>query len=723
LTSRIETVFNRTIVIAEPQTNSIHPLLAPSSIAVIGASDDSGRVGGMPLHFLAEVGYAGAVYPVNPRRATVQGRESYARIGDVPGPVDLAIVAVAADQAVEVVAECADAGVRGAVIFSAGFAETDSAGQARQDELARIASETGIRLCGPNCAGIMNVAQRMTASFGSHLAADTSLIPGPIAIVSQSGAVGAYLFTLARRAGIGLSYWVTTGNEVDTTVADYVRVIAEDDGTSVIALYLEQVRDAKALMEAAEIARVNGKALVGVLAGRSKAAERALRSHTAAMAGDRTVAAAALDELGVIRVDSIEALLTTSVGLAGERRPRGNGVGIVTISGAAGIMMLDRASELGLHVPALSEAAQARIKALLPYASTENPVDITGNISNTPEIFAPVLEELLRADSVGAVVCFLGHVLLSPHVGERLLRELADSAAGTTKPVWLVGVVAEPAHAAVLEAAGIPLFTDPVTAVAALGAVHRANAWSEARGADILARRRAADDLIPAPAPDQAELTEAQAQAWLAPLGVRFPRQVEVTDPAGAAAAADELGGLVAMKVLSPDIAHKSDVGGVRTGVTVAGAVVAYEDILRAVRERAPAARVDGVLVQQQVEGHPVIVGTKDDETFGPVVLVGTGGIYTEITGDRAVGLAPVDKAGAEALIERTKLPEILRGARGRPALAYGDLVDLIVAMSQLAWSARGEIQSMELNPVLVGPDEAVAVDAFIETKGVAHGA
>jgi acyl-CoA synthetase (NDP forming) len=708
----------------EPETRArraagLEALLAPSSIAIIGASDDPSRVSGMPLAFLIAAGYEGGIYPVNPRRSKVQGRKSYPSIGDVPGTVDLAVIAVAAAHVVDVVEQCAAAGVRGVVIFSSGFAEAGPRGAERQAAIAEVVGRTGIRVCGPNCAGLMNVPSRVVASFGSHLAADTKLLPGRIAVVSQSGAVGAYLLTLARERGVGLSYWVTTGNEVDTQVADYIAAIAERRDTSVIALYVEQIRDANTLIEACELARRNGVRLVGIMPGRSTAAAEALLSHTAAIAGDHRVAVEALSEMGIAMVDSLDDLVSTSIALSSPTQPQIPGVGIVTISGAAGVMMVDRSADLGLPVPTLPATAQERMRELLPFAATANPIDVTGNITNTPDVFAPFLDEVLVCEEVGTVVCFLGHVIRSPHVGDRLVADVAAAAERADKPIWLVGVTPGLAQVAELERAGVPLFVDPVRAIEVLGVVLRARQSDALPGADGLAARRrlAAAHIAQLPAPGIRSLSERQAQSVFRQVGIRFPRQAVAADAAAAAQAVTQVGAPAVLKVLAPGLTHKTDVGGVRLGVTSAEAEEAFASIVEAVGRTAPGLQIEGVLVQETVEGHPVIVGARVDETFGPVVLVGTGGIYAELLNDQALALAPVDRDGAAALIERTKLPSFLRGARGGPPLAYEALLDVVVAVAELAWQTRDGIASLELNPVLVGLSEAVAVDAVVELK------
>lgn len=693
--------------------------LRPRSVAVVGASDDPGRVGGMPLHFLRAAGFAGPVYPINPRRSSVQGELSCPDIASVPETIDLAVVAVPADSVVATVEECAEAGVRAAVVFSSGFAETDARGEKRQRELADVVRRTGIRVCGPNCAGTMNTSARLTASFGSHLAADATLLPGTISVVSQSGAVGAYLFTLARKRGIGLASWVTTGNEVDATVADFMDVIARDDETRVIVLYLEQVREVDTLMRACAVARARGKRIVGVLAGRTDASAEALRSHTASLAGDRDIASAALCELGVELVDSLDDLLSSAIAMSRERQPATEGLGIITISGAAGIMTVDRAAEQGLSVPTLPSAVQEEMRALLPYAGTANPVDVTGNISNRPEIFRPFLDALLDDDRVGGVVCFLGHVLLSPHVGERLRQDVTAAAQRSEKPIWLVGVVSDEQSAAELDAVGVELVTDPVQAVD-LHALNVRAALRSVDGEQIIDRRRQLAEVRLLDLPEGVVLSEIDAQRVFRRLGIRCPGQFVATSGAEAAEAAARIpGSRVVMKVVSADIQHKSDAGAVRIGVEPAHAASVYADIVTAAREHAPDATIDGVVVQELVEGHPVIVGTKNDPAFGPVVLVGSGGIYTELLQDTALALAPVDRRGAERLVAATSLGEFLAGARGGPALATDALVDVIVKVSELAWQARGQISSLELNPVLVSEHHATAADALIETKGI----
>ena len=328
-------------------------LLEPASIAVIGASDDRSRVGGMPLAFLHEVGFPGPVYPVNPSRDRVQGHPAFASIGAIGEPIDLAVITVAADAVVDAVEQCAVAGVSNLVVFTAGFAETGPEGRARQDALHEVLDRTGIRALGPNCAGMINTRHRMVAAFGSHLAADSSLLPGPVSIISQSGAVGAYVYTLARQQGIGTDCWVTTGNEVDLQVADFIDAISERHETETILLYLEQIRDGERFLRACRNARARGIRLAAIVAGRTAESAEAVQSHTAALVGDRDVTWRALQEADVAMVESMDELLLSTHAFVRSSAPRGAGVGLLSTSGGAGIMMLDRCVEHGLEVPAL----------------------------------------------------------------------------------------------------------------------------------------------------------------------------------------------------------------------------------------------------------------------------------------------------------------------------------------------------------------------------------
>ena len=408
--------------------NTLDRLLNPSSIAIIGASEDPHRVGGMPIRLLAASGFSGHVYLVNPNHAEIGGVKCYADIASVPEVVDLALVALPATLATEAVADCAAVGTGAAVVFSSGFAESGRAGATLQRKLQSSAKASGMRLLGPNCAGFINFRSRVPATFGSHLSDNPELVIGNVGFVTQSGAVGAYLYALARQRRIGFSYWVSTGNEADTQVADHIEYLSDDPNTRVIGIYLEQVRDGDRLMRAVDKANSRAKPVICLKVGTSDIGRRAAMSHTAAVSGNRDLYAAALKELGVIEVRSLDDFLDAMTVLSNPRYPAGKRVGILSISGGLGIMLADHCVEAGLQVPPLSKKDREEIESLVTGSVGRNPVDITGNIASRPETYAAALAVMLSSSRLDSVVSFLGHTTLASHTGRRFAAETTRAA-------------------------------------------------------------------------------------------------------------------------------------------------------------------------------------------------------------------------------------------------------------------------------------------------------
>lgn len=698
----------------------LRALTQPDSIAVIGASDDPSRVGGMPIAFLREAGFAGRIYPVNSRRQQVQGLRSYTSIVDVPEPVDLVVIVLRADLVPDNLELAARSGARSAAIFSAGFAEVGDEGRQLQDRLVAVSHEYGMPVLGPNCAGFVNVRRRAVASFGSHLAADSRIDEGGLAIISQSGAVGAYLLTLTRRMGIGLSYWVTTGNEAVTSVADYIAHLSDDADTRVIALYIEQIADVDTFITACAAARARGKRIVALVGGSTTASEQARLSHTASLAGDYRLLAELLRDCGVVEVTTMSSLLTVSLALQYHELPTDNGVAVLTMSGAAGVLIADRCEQRGLTLWSADEETQSALKELVPFAGTANPVDFTGNVANEPGMFREFLDAVAKAGGVTSIVVFLGHLTLSPHLRQHLIDALVSHAREQRAPLYLVALLM-PDDEERLRRAGIQLMADPADAVDTLAYVARAGQGTEP---DSLWERRRGVSLSggasPLPLRTGGVLNERDSQALLAPRGIRFPRQRLVTQPEMAAAAVNDVGGLAALKVLSADIVHKSDVGGVCLNVVASGADVAFRRIIDAVCSHAPQSDVEGILVQEQVEfGPQLLVGAVVDPHYGPYVMVGWGGVLTEYIGKSAIGLAPLTVARAQELIRHSGLEEVLGGVRGRIQDARSELGDWLVTLSELIWEQRDQLSEVEMNPVVVGSDGLIAVDALVRFAGV----
>ncbi|WP_213454359.1 acetate--CoA ligase family protein [Rhizomonospora bruguierae] len=700
---------------ASVSSSGLDALLRPHSIAVIGASDDPSRVGGMPIAFLREVGFAGEVYPVNPHRETVQGLAAYPSIDQVPTEVDLVIVALRADLVPLQLRRAAENGARSAVVFSAGFAEIGKNGQALQEELVSIAREFGIPVLGPNCAGLVAVRSGAIASFGSHLAADANVTAGSVGIVSQSGAVGAYLLTLTRRMGIGLSYWVTTGNEAVTSISDYIGYLAGDVETRVIAVYVEQIADVNAFAAACAAARAASKQVVVLVGGTTSASEAARLSHTAALAGDYRLLKELIRDCGAVEVDSLSSLLSVSVALERHGASSNRGIAVLTMSGAAGVLIADRCAQRGLELVAIEAELQDCLREIVPFAGTANPVDVTGNLANAPETFRSFLRLIGAADGVTSLVVFLGHLPLSPHLRGALVDTLVEHGRSNAAPLFLVALLHSEDEERI-RAAGIQVFADPADAVDAIAAAAAPKASQEDAWRPLLCRRQENPERTPAHGPDgQGLVSEEQSQRILAPLGIRFPRQFVVHTVEEAVRRTSQIDGPVVLKVLSPDIAHKSDVGGVRVGVAPADAASAFLGMLADVRSRAPGSRIEGALVQEQIaDGPHLLLGAAVDAHFGPYTMVGWGGTLTEYIGQVAIGLAPLNRREARVLIRRSGLEDVLAGVRGSSYDARDELAGWIENLSEYVWQHRERLCDLELNPVIVGDRGLVAVDALV---------
>jgi acyl-CoA synthetase (NDP forming) len=695
---------------------SVAPFLQPSSIAVIGASTDESRIGGQPIAYLRRAGFAGAIYPVNPGRETVQGLRCFPSVAAIDAPVDLALVVVNAGRAVEAVQDCAYAGTRAVSVFTAGFAEIGDEGRHAQEQMSKIARAAGMRLCGPNCAGMLNPHTRLAATFGSHIREDGRLLPGSIAIATQSGAVGAYAFCLMRQKGIGLSAWVSTGNEADVEVADIVEYLAYEERTKVIGIYLEQVRSGDKLMRAAEAAYRAGKPIVAIKVGRTEAGRKAAFSHTAALAGDAEVSSAALDDLGIAEVASTDEFIDVVSALS--RRRAGRRVGILSYSGGIGIIAADRCVERGLDVPQLSDEFAAMLSDALPYASAINPVDITGNVTNTPEHYQTALEGLLGEPSVDTVVTFLGHLPLAAATGQRFLAETAQVAESLPdgKHLWVVAMDDPGGHSrSVCASAELPLFEDMVRCVDAIDVVSRVHQKLAADASRIWDRRGAGLCGLNGNGARR-QMSASSLAEVLAQAGVPRPTERLAHSAAEARDIVGELSGRAVLKIASEQIVHKSDVGGVVLVEPSSDPGAAYEEMMLRVRDARPDAVIEGVLVQEQIPaGVEVLVGITHDEVFGPAVTVGVGGTLVELVRDVATALAPVDRDGAAALLDRTVVRQLLAGLRGGPPVDVEALISIVVSLSEVAWERRDVLASLEVNPVIVHEQGAAAVDVIGE--------
>jgi acyl-CoA synthetase (NDP forming) len=691
---------------------SLTPLLAARSIAVVGASSDPSRIGGRPIANLLALGFAGAIYPVNPNRAEVQGLRAYGSVADLPEAPDVAIVAVPADKATEAIAALGVRGVKGAIVFTSGFAEVGAAGSAAQQAMAEEARLHGMRLVGPNCLGLFNARIALYAIFSSLLEGGPPK-PGRIGIASQSGAYGAHLFSCARDRGIGTPICVTTGNEADVTIGDVIGWLVGDPETDVIAAYAEGVREADTLLAALAAARAARKPVVMMKVGRSDLGRTAARTHTASLVGDDRVIDAVLAEFGVVRAHSTEEMLDIAHTATRRVYPARNGVGVFTISGGAGVLISDAAEQAGLSLPPMPDGAQAELKALIPFCATRNPVDCTAQVFNDMSMVGRFADTIMTAGDYPSLLAFFTGVPNSRRIGPALFEQLRTLPARYPDRLCVLSILANPAHVAEYEAEGWICHSDPTRAVVAISAMSRF-------GGAFAASAAAPHPVVPAITLPETTPDEAEAKRILAAAGI-------ATVPERACASADEavdaaraFGYPVVLKILSPDIAHKTDIGGVLLGVQDEAAVRSgFTVLIERARRLAPGARIRGVLVAREVRnGIECILGVHRDPLFGPVAAFGLGGIFVEALNEVVIHRCPFGDDVALAMIRAVRGAKLLAGARGRPAADLPALAAMLSRLSVFASQAGGRLTAVDLNPVIALPEGAFVADAVIEIRG-----
>ena len=686
------------------------PLLAPRSIAVIGASTDPRRIGGRPLAYTIARGFAGRIMPVNPNRDTVQGLQAYPDIASLPEVPDVAVVAVAADTAVASVAALAQAGTKAAVVLTAGFAEIGTQGAALQDALIAAARAGGMRLLGPNCLGLFNARIGYFPIFSSSVESGWPL-PGVIGIASQSGAYGTHLFAIARNRRIGTPICVTTGNEGDVSLAEVIGWMAEDPATEVICAYSEGIRDGARFVQALAAARAARKPVVMMKVGRSALGRSAAQSHTASIAGDDAVTDAVLSEFGVARARTTEELLDIAYAATRRIYPARNTLGVVTVSGGAGVLVSDAAEALGLPMPAMPAAAQARLRALVPFCAPANPVDCTAQAFNDLGLIGQFTGSMVEDGGYTSVLAFFTQLGGAPSIAPRLRAELGAVRARFPDRLYALSVVAPPEMVAEYEADGFLVFEDPTRATVALHAMGRF-------GAAFAATPGLPPPALPGFVLPPATPSEAEAKALLGGLGMPSAPERACASVEEAMAATMAFGFPVVMKVLSPDIVHKSDIGGVLLDISGEDAVRAGFATLMQRGRAVAGARIDGVLMARQMKGGvECILGVVADPVFGPVAMFGLGGVLVEVIGDVAFRRCPFGADAAERMIRSVRGAALLTGVRGRPAADIAALADMLARLSAFAASAGPRLLSAELNPVFAMPagQGAFAADAVIE--------
>jgi len=692
-------------------------IFEPSTIAVIGASEEAGSVGRTLLWNLISNPFGGTIFPVNPNRDSVLGIQTYPSIGAVPSQVDLALIATPAPTVPAIVEQCAEAGVKGVIIISAGFRETGEEGAQREREIKQIVDTHGVRVVGPNCLGVMRPPSGLNATFARSMARE-----GNVAFVSQSGALLTAVLDWSFRENVGFSAFVSVGSMLDVDWGDIITYLGDDPRTDSIMLYMESIGNARSFLSAArDVAQ--SKPIIVIKAGRTEAAAEAAASHTGTLAGSDAVLDAAFRRTGVVRVDEINDLFYMAEVLGKQPRPEGPNLTILTNAGGPGVLATDALIGGGGELTPISDDAMDRLDEVLPAAwSHGNPVDILGDAG--PERYAESLE--IAADdenSDGLLVVLTPQAMTEPTKTAKLLR---DHAINNRKPIlasWMGGE-AIAAGENILNDAGLPTFAYPDTAARMFNKMwqysYNLRALYETPSLPVdeegLPDREAAGTLIEeAHTMGRVLLTEHESKQVLSAYGIPTI-ETRVAETAEAAVeAADAIGLPVALKLHSTSITHKTDVGGVKLNLDTPEAVrAAFESIASSV----PADGFDGVTVQRMADlsdGYELIIGSSIDEQFGPVLLFGSGGQLVEVYKDRALALPPLNTTLARRMMEQTKVFEALEGVRGRQPVDMQALEKLMVRFSQLVVE-QPRIKEIDVNPLLALPGEGglMALDARV---------
>jgi acetyl-CoA synthetase (ADP-forming) len=683
----------------------IAELMAPRSVAVIGASEDQSKFGGRLYRMLLKHGYAGTVYPINPNRAELFGLKTYPDIRATPQPPEMVVMAVPRPRVAGMVADCAAIGVRCGIVITSKFSDEGPEGAALEAEIVRRARAGGMRLIGPNCLGLISPANRMVLCSSPALEVD-ELHVDPIGFASQSGALMATLFDRAGSRGIGFSHCVSVGNQADLEICDFAEYFLEDPRTRVICTYVEGFKDPARFVDLARRARAAGKPWLLVKAGRTAAGAEAAYSHTASLAGSFEALAAVCRETGVVLMDDLDAMMLLAASLVRFPGRKLRSATILTTSGGGGAIAADRLTDAGIALTRLAPETERSLSRLFSSGQARNPIDLGGRLAGGEAVeIAEETMALIGADPAEDVTLAL--ITTSPMLA-RTTAKIADAAVAAGKPCLFVMAPGQAADAARAELAARRMpFTDSLD-----DAVRAARGWLEWSSARVHAAPRRPPDLplgppaeLPAGALDPASL-----QGLLRAYGLPVAEQAVCRDRDAVRAAAARLGYPVVLKALGRALVHKSDAGGVALGLASEAAVVAaLEDM------RARISGIDGFLVQPMVPGDAeLILGVTVDSQFGPQIAVGAGGSLVELLKDVAIAPAPVSAETAREMLGRLKVHAVLRGIRGRPALDIEAVVDAVLRLGWLAHDLRDRLKELDINPLIVRRrgEGCVVVDA-----------
>jgi len=694
--------------------HSLDPLMRPQSVAVIGASDEPARIGGRPVYSMLAGKYQGRLYPVNPSRDTVQGLKAYASIKDVPETVDSAVISVPASVAIDVIRECAEAGVKSAVVFTSGFAEIGDAGLDGQAEIARIVQQSGMRIVGPNCLGVFTLDIGWFGTFANTLAS-LKVPSGPIGIVTQSGAYGGHLFTISQNRGVGTNHWVTTGNEVDVDVAEVIEYYAQVDSIRVIVAYAEGVRSAERMCRALDMARRAEKPVIFMKVGTTEAGARAAASHTASLAGADAVYDGLFRQYGAYRAETTEEMADIAYACQFGRYPKGNKIGLQTISGGVGVQLADASTKRGFEVTPLPEATQRKILDLIPFAGVNNPVDFTGQVLNERRFLEDSMRYVIDEGGYDSQILYMASLPVSQFTGQLSLEVFTALREEYPEELMIMSMIATPEGRKKYEDLGYPCFEDHSLAVRAMAGLRYFGEVFERGQPD--AAPALPKDALPAPS---VAVSEHEAKRIIASTGIPVAREALADSAEACVTAWKSFVGPVVMKITSPDLPHKTEIGGVLLNIDDEQSIRdGHATLIERASTAKPDAQIDGVIVAEMIKGGvETVMGVVRDPVFGPVVMFGIGGVFVEVLKDVSFRVAPFGVDEAHRMIDQIRGRAMLDGVRGAPPSDIAALADALSRLSVFAAANAESIESIDVNPFIVLPKGAAAVDALIVPAG-----
>ena len=691
----------------------LHQFLNPRAVAVIGASEDTTKFGGRVLEYLLKFGFPGTVIPINVRAKTLRGLTAYPSVKAAAQPIDVAIMAVPGEHALDAVRECAEAGAKGCILITAGFAEMGEEGARRQAAIVAVAREHGMRLLGPNCLGYVNPLASTAMSSTLSLSEITELPRGAVGLVSQSGALMGSMIAVGEDMGVGFSVCVSVGNQSDLDLADFVEYLADDANTHVICIYMEGLLSPARFLAAADRARANGKPVLMAKSGRTESGARAVQSHTASMAGSHAALQAACDAHGIVLMEDTIDMLSAAHCLTRFGRLEAEGLALFSGSGGGAALLVDALSEHDLRIADLSTATKEQLTDFLPPTHRHVPIDTGAMYQRVgQQEYRDAIRKVFRigmADpGVGA-----GLVLLTTQPDmDDVARATVEAGAACGKPLLFVNTGGKAGEKArhVTKQAKYPSFDHPISAVRVLETLVRERALRTRPGPAAL--QPLALDAVLAELP-RGLLNENETKRLLAAAGIRVTRERLARDAGDAARVAEEIGFPVVLKAQARALSHKSDAGGVVLGLASADDVrAAFDAIARRVREHA-GLELEGCLVQEMVKADvEVIVGSRWDPQFGAMVLVGIGGTMVELLKDVRLTTAPIDAPAAAELLRSLKLAPLFAGYRGKPPVDIDALAATIALISQFAANLGAQLLEFDANPLLVAGDRAIVADA-----------